>query len=37
MGDGYAAAMINYWYLAHAVLSTQQITSMMQMASDPDW
>jgi nicotinamidase-related amidase len=36
-GDGYAAAMINYRYLAHAVLSTREITSMMRLASDPDW
>jgi nicotinamidase-related amidase len=36
-GDGYAAAMVNYRYLAHAVLSTREIVSIMQMASDPDW
>jgi nicotinamidase-related amidase len=37
LGDGYAAAMINYRYLAHAVLSTRAIVSIMQMSSDPDW
>jgi nicotinamidase-related amidase len=37
LGDGYAAAMINYRYLAHAVLSTREIVSLMQMSSDPDW
>jgi nicotinamidase-related amidase len=37
LGDGHAAAMINYRYLANAVLSTREIVSIMQMSSDPDW
>jgi nicotinamidase-related amidase len=37
LGDGYAAAMINYRYLAHSVLSTREIVSIMQASSDPDW
>jgi nicotinamidase-related amidase len=38
-GDGYAAAMINYRYLAHAVLSTDEAVRSMQTAltSEADW
>ena len=38
-GDGYAAAMINYRYLAHAVLSTNEVVNRMQTAlnSEGDW
>lgn len=32
-GDGYAAAMINYRYLAHAVLCTTEVTGVMDAAS----
>jgi nicotinamidase-related amidase len=38
-GDGYAAAMINFRYLAHAVLSTDEVVGRMQTAltSEADW
>jgi nicotinamidase-related amidase len=38
-GDGYAAAMINYRFLAHAVLSTDEVVRAMQTAltSEADW
>lgn len=35
-GDGYLAAMINYRYLAHAVLPTAEIVAMMG-AEEPRW
>jgi hypothetical protein len=35
-GDGYAAAMINYRFLAHAVLHTTDVTGAM-VAQEKGW
>ena len=35
-GDGYQAALINYAFLAHAVVSTDEVLDAMAAADKPD-
>jgi nicotinamidase-related amidase len=35
-GDGYKAALINYAFLAHAVVTTREVVEAMRQAVDPD-
>jgi nicotinamidase-related amidase len=32
-GDGYQSALINYQFLAHAVLSTDEVTELMRSSA----